>query len=65
MPAERLIFVIDGPVGLQPQASVAGSVFAAGRVRMGNASTITGALLGTAIDLAPSATVDLHPFAGW
>jgi len=27
--------------------------------------TITGALLGTTIHLAPSATVDLHPFAGW
>jgi DNA-binding beta-propeller fold protein YncE len=65
LPPERLIFVIDGSVILQPQASVAGTVFAAGRVHMGSASTITGALVGATINLAPSATVDLHPFAGW
>jgi hypothetical protein len=34
-------------------------------VDMGSASTITGALLGAAIELAPSATVDVHPFVGW
>jgi DNA-binding beta-propeller fold protein YncE len=65
LPAERLIFVTDGSVFLHSQASVSGSVFAAGRVHVGRASTITGALLGTAIELAPSATVDLRPFAGW
>jgi len=65
VPAERLIFVVDGSAILQPQASVTGSVFAAGRGRMGNASGVSGALLGASIDLAPSATVDLHPFAGW
>ena len=64
-PAERLIFVIDGSVMLASQANVAGSVFAAGHVDMGSASTVTGALLGAAIDVAPSATVDLHPFVGW
>jgi predicted acyltransferase (DUF342 family) len=65
LPAERLMFVVDGPVVLQPQASIAGSVFAAGRVRLGRASTVTGALLGTTIDLASFARVDLHPFVGW
>jgi len=65
LPAERLIFVIDGWVMLGSHASVAGSVFAAGHVDMRSASTVTGALLGAAIDLAPSATVDVHPFVGW
>ncbi|MFI5398469.1 MAG: hypothetical protein ACHQ9S_23300 [Candidatus Binatia bacterium] len=65
LPPERVIFVIDRSVILQPQANVAGSVFAAGRVHVESACTISGALLGAAIRLAPFATVDLHPFAGW
>jgi len=63
--AERLILLIDGSVVLHPRASVVGSVFAAAHVHMGSASTISGALLGATIDLAPSAAVDLHPFTGW
>ena len=65
VPAERVIFVVDGSVILHAEASVTGSVFAAGRVQMGSASTVAGALLGSAIDLAPSAAVELHPFVGW
>jgi len=65
LPAERVIFVVDGSVILYREAHVAGSVFASRRVRMGSASTITGALLASTIDLAPYATVDLHPFVGW
>jgi hypothetical protein len=62
---EQVIFAVDGSAGMQSNVSVAGSVFAAGRVRLGRSGVITGALLGSDLDLAPYATVDLHPFAGW
>lgn len=62
---EQVIIVVDGSVTLQSNASIAGSVFAAGKVRAGMATSITGALLGSDIDLAPYATIDLRPFIGW
>jgi hypothetical protein len=65
MPAERVMFVVDGSVVLHAQTSVTGAVFGAGRVHMGSGSTVTGSLLGSALDLAPSAAVDLRSFAGW
>jgi cytoskeletal protein CcmA (bactofilin family) len=65
MHPKQVIFVVDGSVTLLSNASVAGSVFAAGKVRVSTAGTITGALLGSDIDLAPYATVDLQPFVGW
>lgn len=65
LPPERVIFVVDGSVVLEREAHVAGSVFAARRVQMGSASSVSGAVFGRSIDLAPYSTVEVHPFVGW
>jgi len=65
VPPERVILVVDGPVSLQPGASVSATVFAADQVDLGRGSSIVGALLGGSIYVGPDSVVDLHPFAAW
>lgn len=64
-PAERLIFVVDGTINLRRQTSVDGSLMTAGSVRVGSGASVSGAVLGRTIKLAPAASVDLRPFVGW
>ncbi len=62
---ERVLFVVDQSAALKRESAVTGSIVASRRIHVGRAAAIHGALLGEAIDLAPSSTVDLHGFVGW
>lgn len=63
--AERVAFIVDGPVFLYRGASVTGSISAADRVRMATGSTVNGSLFGGDVRLGPAATIHLMPFIGW
>ncbi len=65
VPPERVMVMVDGPVFLHRGAALAGSLSASGHVRLGNASAVSGAVLGDHVDVASDARVTLHPFIGW
>ncbi|HVN84678.1 MAG TPA: hypothetical protein VMW17_07525 [Candidatus Binatia bacterium] len=65
LPPERVLFLIDGPVMIYRDARVSGTLLAAGHVQINANAGIAGALFGSDIDVAASATIDLHSFIGW